>query len=168
MIQELTFIEKSVFTQLNLTISHLHPDLESEEYLGYNFRLNQYHIKFRKAKITPIKRGQFVTLWKRNQQTQQTGPFTISDPFDFYMIYTELQDKAGFSFFPKQILARQHIITSSAKEGKRGFRIYPNWDIPVNKQAAKTKSWQEKFFIDFSETDHMERIREILSVSHHA
>ncbi|WP_261512575.1 MepB family protein [Chryseobacterium paludis] len=165
MIHQLTHIQKSVFTKLNQTISNLHPDLECEEYSGYNFRLNQYHIKFRKAKITPKKIGQFVTLWKRNPDTQQTEPFTISDQSDFYIIYAELDNKSGFFFFPNTILSQQSILTTPSKEGKRGFRVYPDWDIPQNKQAEKTKKWQESFFIDFSKSTYLEKFEEILNLN---
>ncbi|ASK29783.1 hypothetical protein CEY12_06525 [Chryseobacterium sp. T16E-39] len=162
MIQELSLIQNSVFTKLNHTISNIHPDLECEEYFGYTFHLNHYLIKFRKAKITPKKIGQFVTLWKRNHNTLQTEPFTIFDPFDFYIIYSEDTGKSSFFLFPKHILALQHIITSPLKEGKRGFRVYPHWDTPQNRQAEKTKSWQEKFFIDLSSPDHLKKFEEIL------
>lgn len=164
MIQELTTIHNSVFSQLNYTISNLYPDLECEEYSGYNFQLNQYHIKFRKAKITPKKIGQFVTLWKRNPDTQQTEPFNISDQSNFYIIYAELDNKSGFFFFPNTVLSQQHILTTPSKKGKRGFRVYPGWDIPQNKQAEKTKKWQGSFFIDFSNSTHLEKFEEILSL----
>lgn len=165
MIKELVVIQNSVFIQLNQTILNLHTDLECEEYLGYNLQLNQYHIKFRKAKVTPKKIGQFVTLWKRNHDTKQTEPFTISDHFDFYIIYTELNDKSGFFFFPKHIIAQHNILTTPGKEGKRGFRVYPNWDITQNRQAEKTKSWQESFFIDFSNIPSIKKFEEILNLT---
>ncbi|MDH6254242.1 hypothetical protein M2347_003969 [Chryseobacterium sp. H1D6B] len=98
MIKELIPIQSSVFTKLGFPISHLHPDLECEEYFGYNFQLNQLFIKFRKAKITPKKTGQFVTLWKRNSESRQTEPFEASDHFDFYIILAVFNDKSGFFF----------------------------------------------------------------------
>lgn len=164
MIQELISIQNSVFSELNYTISNLYPDLECEEYLGYNFQLNHYHIKFRKSKITPKKIGQFVTLWKRNPDSKQTEPFSNSDPFDFFIIYAELDNRSGFFFFPKTTLAHQYILTLAQKEGKRGFRVYPDWDIPQNKQAEKTKNWQGKFFIDLSSTSHLNEFKEILNL----
>jgi hypothetical protein len=163
MIKELIPIQSSVFTKLGLPISHLHADLECEEYLGYNFQLNQFFIKFRKAKITPKKIGQFVTLWKRNPESRQTEPFEIADHFDFYIILAALNDKSGFFFFPKNILAQKQILTTSSKEGKRGFRVYPDWDIPENKQAEKTKEWQKKFFINFSDDSYIDTFENILN-----
>lgn len=38
---------------------------DNAEYGAYQFTLKEWRIKFRVAKITPIKIGQFVTLYKR-------------------------------------------------------------------------------------------------------
>ncbi len=40
-------------------------DNESQEYGASTFEMNNKIIKFRVAKITPTKVGQFVTFWKR-------------------------------------------------------------------------------------------------------
>lgn len=160
MITELEQLQNSVFSKLSLIISHLQPDPECEDYFGHSFQINHFNIKFRKAKITPKKIGQFVTLWKRNSESNQTEPFNIEDPFDFYIIACEKGKKSGFFFFPKNILSQKQILTTAFKEGKRGFRIYPNWDFPENKQAIKTQDWQKDFFIDFSEDDFLVKLRQ--------
>ena len=66
--------EDFVLKSMNLSISKLEKDAECDEYIGYNFNVKEFSIKFRKAKITPKKVGQFVTLWKRNT-AKQTEPF---------------------------------------------------------------------------------------------
>lgn len=152
MITELEQLQNSVFSKLGLIISNLEPDCECEEYFGHSFRLDQFSIKFRKAKITPKKIGQFVTLWKRNPESKQTEPFTSKDLFDFYMIFCECNNKSGFFFFSKEILIQKNILTTLSKDGKLGFRVYPIWDSPENKQAKKTQNWQKDFFIDFLDT----------------
>ncbi|MCU7616913.1 MepB family protein [Chryseobacterium sp. PBS4-4] len=159
MITELEQLQNSVFSKLSLIISQLQPDSECEDYFGHSFQLNHLSIKFRKAKITPKKVGQFVTLWKRNPESKQTEPFTSEDPFDFYIIFCNNDDKSGFFFFPKNILAQKQILTTSSKEGKRGFRVYPDWDSPENRQATKTQNWQKDFFIDFSDADFLGKLR---------
>ena len=161
MITELELLNNSVFSKLNVIISHLLPDLECDEYLGHNFQLDQFSIKFRKAKITPKKIGQFVTLWKRNPVNKQTEPFTYQDPFDFYIIFCKNDDRTGFFFFSKQILIQQNILTTHSKDGKRGFRVYPTWDSPPNRQALKTQAWQQDFFIDFSDNNFLEKLRQL-------
>ncbi|MCY0970779.1 MepB family protein [Chryseobacterium wangxinyae] len=160
MITELEQLQNSIFSKLNLIISDLRPDPECDEYLGHSFRLDRFNIKFRKAKITPKKIGQFVTLWKRNPVSKITEPFSSEDPFDFYIIFCICDDKNGFFFFPKNTLSQKKILTNASKEGKRGFRVYPNWDQPENKQATKTKEWQKDFFIEFSDGDFLGELRQ--------
>lgn len=139
--------EEQILKRLNLSISNLEKDAECEEYIGSNFNVNQLLIKFRKAKITPKKVGQFVTLWKRNTDNQ-TVPFNENDTFDYYIISTEENSKLGFYIFSKTILIEKNILSTNNKEGKRGFRVYPNWVTPTNKQSEKTQSWQQNYFVE--------------------
>lgn len=155
MIKELSRIEDSVFKTLSLNLSNLEADLECEEYFGHHFSLDHFKIKFRKAKVTPTKNGQFVTLWKRNSDGK-TEPFNALDDFDFYIIATEQNTQFGFFIFTKKILAETQILTNNQKEGKRGFRVYPNWDEPTSKQAEKTKNWQTKYFIDITNNNEID------------
>jgi len=149
-----------LFHKLNLNFSNIQSDVECEEYFGYNFQIENLNIKFRKAKITPKKIGQFVTLWRRNAEGI-TEPFQTEDDFDFYIILCEKQDNIGFFLFPKSVLAEKQILTNGLKEGKRGFRIYPNWDVPENKQAEKTKLWQREFFIDLNDEADLKKLEAI-------
>lgn len=100
-------------------------------------------------------------LRKRNPESKQAEPFTSEDPFDFYIIVCNRGAKSGFFFFTKNILSQKHILTTISKEGKRGFRIYPDWDSPENKQAAKIQDWQKDFFIDFSDENYFEKCKSI-------
>ncbi len=147
-------------------ISDLTEDLECSDYFGCNFLLGTFNVKFRKAKTTPKKIGQFVTLWKRNSNGQ-TEPFCTEDDFDFYVIATEENDASGFFLFPKQILVKRQILTDGNVEGKCGFRVYPDWSVPENAQAKKTKSWQTEYFIDLdaSEISKSEKYNAIVSLS---
>jgi hypothetical protein len=165
MIRDLQHLQTSVFSKLHLIISQLQQDSECEEYLGYNFHISHVSIKFRKAKITPKKIGQFVTLWKRNPESRQTEPFNQEDTFDFYIIACDFDEKSGFFLFPKNILSQKHILTTLSKEGKRGFRVYPDWDFPENKQATKTQDWQKEFFIDFSDENYLKKFVSIFNFS---
>jgi hypothetical protein len=147
MIEILSRIENTILNINGLKISGIINDRECEEYSGCSFRLNKRNIKFRKAKITPKKAGQFVTLWKRNNQ-KQTIPYSLDDDFDFYMIAAEQKHRFGFFLFPKYILGEKLILATNNREGKRGFRVYADWDMAENKQAEKTKTWQTRYFID--------------------
>lgn len=133
-----------------LKVSDLTTDGECQEYEGFNFRLENKNLKYRKAKITPKKIGQFVTLWKRNP-AGQTEPFHVEDDFDFYLIVVEKEERFGFFVFPKKVLGERGILSKSNQKGKRGFRLYAEWDKPESKQAAKTKSWQCSYFIELGD-----------------
>ncbi|MEN4761117.1 MepB family protein [Chryseobacterium sp. C39-AII1] len=103
------------------------------------------------------------TLWKRNPETKETEPFQYNDDFDFYIIYTEHENNKGFFLFSKKALIQHQILTTESKEGKRGFRVYPDWDIAENKQAIKTQNWQQKSFINLFENSYLEKLQNILN-----
>lgn len=149
MADNLKMLEALLLQRLDLTCSSYVKDPECEEYSGYTCTIVSLTIIYRKAKITPKKVGQFVTVWRRNEEGITT-PFNSSDSFDFYIILAEDQDRIGCFIFPKSILEAQGIVTTSKKEGKRGFRVYPTWDAPTSKQALKTQQWQQQYFISLT------------------
>ena len=63
---DLELIDKLVFKTCGLNLLNFEIELESQEYSACNFQLDRQDVKFRLAKITPTKIGQFVTIWKRN------------------------------------------------------------------------------------------------------
>ncbi|SDG06391.1 MepB family protein [Epilithonimonas hungarica] len=151
---ELQHLNDLILKELNLQLSEITPDLECEEYSGFNFKINQTNYKFRKSKLTPKKVGQFVTFWKRDLYGK-TVPFDVNDDFAFYIISIEESENSGFFLFPKVILEKENLISSEQKTGKRGFRIYADWHFPNNKQAEKTKLWQTEYFINYSDSDEL-------------
>lgn len=152
MLKELKNIEL-LFLKINeQKISNLTPENECEEYAGFNFQMEKLNFKFRKTKITPKKVGQFVSLWKRDAQNQ-TKPYDENDNFDFYIFASEQNDNFGFFIFSKSLLIEKNILSTKLKEGKRGFRLYPPWTKTENQQAAKTQSWQTKYFIEFGKDE---------------
>lgn len=158
---------ENLFSQLNnRKITDFITDTECAEYFGCSFKLDELQIKFRQAKVTPKKVGLFVTLWKRNAENK-TVPYTINDPFDFYIIAAKQENDFGFFVFPKDILSDKNILTNSKKEGKRGFRVYPDWAKTENNQAAKNKSWQTNYFINCNENNQKisEKINSLLNKS---
>lgn len=150
------------FQQIQLQLSQLTnkeitdfvTDNECLEYSGCNFKIDDLNIKYRQAKVTPKKVGLFVTLWKRNTENK-TEPFSTNDPFDFYIIAAQQKDHFGLFIFPKDILSDKNILTNSKKDGKRGFRVYPDWIETTNNQATKTKAWQTNYFINCIENKHL-------------
>jgi hypothetical protein len=143
---DLKIVKVLIYDKCGFDLTNLKQNLESEEYGACSFVLNGKIIQQRISKITPTKIGQFVTIWKRNKDGI-TEPLDSSDNFDFVIITARNDDNFGQFIFPKSVLADNGIITRNGKEGKRGIRVYPPWDIATNKQAKKTQSWQSRYFL---------------------
>lgn len=144
--QDLLMIKEFVYDKCGLSITNLLMEVESTEYGACTFQLNGRQVIHRSSKITPTKTGQFVTLWKRNAQGE-TAPFDISDKFDFAIITARRGTETGQFVFSKAVLLENGILSVKNKGGKRGFRIYPPWDVTTSKQAEKSQRWQLQLFI---------------------
>jgi hypothetical protein len=147
-----------IYNPCGLKCSQPIMEKESAEYGACTFQLDGFAIKFRVAKITPTKIGQFVTLWKRigNGSTQ---PYDVSDAFDFFVVSTRRDDYFGQFIFPKSVLRDQSVLSVEGKGGKRGIRVYPPWDITLNRQAQKTQQWQVKYFLEIPKNSEIDRVR---------
>lgn len=146
---DLSIIQQYVFDSCGIVYTNPIREIESVEYNACYFTLNHLHVKFRTAKITSTKTGQFVTLWKR-LATGKIAPFDDEDLIDTVIISVRKENQFGHFIFPKSILRQRGILTVKEKEGKRGFRVYPPWDTTTNKRAIKTQNWQLKYFLDLS------------------
>lgn len=109
--------------------------------------MNTLSIRFRVAKITPTKVGQFLPLWKRSGDGL-IQPYDISDSVDLFVISIRQGNNFGQFVFPKAVLCKQVIVSNKGKDGKRAIRVYPSWDEPMSRQAQKTQIWQLKYFLE--------------------
>ena len=139
----------SFMQEIGLTIVAVVADLLASDYSGLTLQYGQGTLKYRKAKVTPKKVGLFVTLWKRDRENISI-PYHTKDDFNCCIIQAEYQERVGFFFFPKDLLIKNGIISTDLKEGKRGFRLYPSWDMPASAQAKKTQAWQSPYFIELT------------------
>lgn len=146
---QLATAKKLLYDKCLIKFSVFEIENESREYEACSFNLNNLKILYRASKITPTKAGQFVTIWKRNEQGI-TQPFNYDDDFDVVIISSQNENNLGQFIFPKNVLLDKGIITGKFKNGKRGIRVYPPWDIVTNKQAEKTQAWQTKYFLSIS------------------
>lgn len=151
----LQLLNELIFKPCQLKLKNAEPELESREYFAHRFQLNKKQIIFRVAKITPMKTGQFVSIWKRNEQGI-TAPFNVNDDFDFLMIATKTSTQFGVFIFQKKVLYEQRILSDETNDGKRGIRVYPTWDETTSKQAQKTQLWQTDYFLDLSDKNEID------------
>lgn len=156
----LTNIKLNIYDKCGLEISDFKQEAESIEYDACQFNLNGFKIISRTSKITPKKVGQFVTFWKRNTNGP-IAPFHESDSIDFYIINIASKNNLGHFVFPKSVLLKKGIISTNNKEGKRGFRVYPIWDIVISKQALQTQNWQLKSFIEINDSINLNKVLEL-------
>lgn len=145
--KELNEVQHRVYDILGFQYSKPVMEAESSEYGACSFELNRLPVKFRVAKITPTKIGQFVTLWKRIEKGP-IQPYDSSDSVDFFIINTRKGDHFGQFVFPKSVLCQQDVFSINGIGGKRAIRVYPPWDAAVNRQAQKTQKWQLEYFLE--------------------
>ncbi|WP_339924803.1 MepB family protein [uncultured Cyclobacterium sp.] len=138
-------IEREVYSKCGLEIADFKIELESQEYDACQFNLSGCQIISRSAKITPKKKGQFVTFWKR-YENGPIEPFNESDNIDFFVVNVKDDGRLGQFVFPKSLLVKKGVLTTSKKEGKRAIRVYPGWDEVASKQANQTQKWQLNYF----------------------
>lgn len=149
---ELILSNKLIYEPCKLIFnSELVQEKESLEYGACHFSLNNNKIAFRVAKTTPTKIGQFVTLWKRTNQGP-IAPYDTSDSVDLFVIFMREKEKFGQFVFPVNVLISKNIVSVNKKGGKRAIRLYAPWVHTTSVQAAKTRNWQIKYFIDLSES----------------
>lgn len=161
--QNLITAKEFVYDICGFECSEPQPEKESQEYDAFDFSIGESQIKFRSAKITPTKTGQFVTLWKRNTNGI-IEPFDYTDKIDFVIVSVQKEDLLGQFIFPKAILLKKGIFTTETKEGIRATRVYPPWDETTSKQAQKTQQWQLEYFLSISDNIDINRAKFLLPI----
>lgn len=142
---------KKIYEANSIKITNFITEKESSDYFACEVSFNGTIAKFRVAKITPKKIGQFVTLWKR-ENNGPIQPFDVSDDIEFIIISVQKEANFGHFIFPKKVLIEKGIFTAK-KEGKRAIRVYPPWDIAENPQAKRTQKWMLNYFQNLSLID---------------
>ncbi|MFI9206015.1 MepB family protein [Streptomyces sp. NPDC053048] len=132
------------------TCSQPVPEVESVEYGACEFTLDGLSVRFRVAKTTPTKVGQFVTVWKRSA-SGPIQPFDAEDPIDLFVISTRDGARFGQFVFPRDVLRERGILSTNGSGGKRAFRVYPPWVNTTNRQARNTQAWQVNHFLRLPE-----------------
>lgn len=155
-----------IYDPCGFVLSNLKWNTESKEYGACTFDLNEKKIQHRVSKITPTKTGQFVAIWKRNNEGI-TIPYDVSDTFDYIVISSVSGNNLGQFIFPKYVLEEKGIISRNGKGGKRGIRVYPPWDSTTNDQAKKTQNWQSNYFllIQKDASTNLQMVKQMFSIT---
>lgn len=154
---------KSLYEECHFTLSDFKIEAESQEYGACRFKLNNLQVVYRNAKTTPKKTGQFVTCWKRIDDGP-IEPFSEMDHLDLLVVTVSTADYRGQFVFPKSALLKKGIITTSKKEGKRAFRVYPPWDLTNSPQAQRTQKWQLDYFLAITDRIDLNKTTQLYSV----
>ncbi len=155
---DLIIARNLIYNSPELKCSELIVEKEGSEYGACSFKINSRFVRFRVAKITPIKIGQFVTLWKR-AKNGPIQPYDVTDEIDFFIISVRKDNQFGQFIFPKSILLQHKIISNNGQGGKLAIRVYPPWDITVSAQAKKTQTWQLQYFLELSSNKSIDYVR---------
>ncbi|MCL6603182.1 MAG: MepB family protein [Paenibacillus sp.] len=147
-----------VYNPCRFNCSQPLPEVQNAEYGAYVYNLNARSVRFRVAKITPTKVGQFVTLWER-MGVGPIQPYDVSDSVEFFVISTRKGNRLGQFIFPKAVLYDEDILSNKGKGGKRAIRVYPPWDNPTSPQAQKTQTWQLKYFLEIPVSTQIDFVR---------
>ncbi|MFF7635242.1 MepB family protein [Kitasatospora sp. NPDC008050] len=135
-----------VYDPCGFTCTQPAAEAESAEYAAYAFTLDGLSIRFRAARTTPTKVGQFVTVWKRSPGGP-IQPFDVTDPVDLFVISTRDEQHFGQFVLPMDVLRRHGVASADGSGGKRAFRVYPPWVTTTNRQAGNAQAWQLDHFL---------------------
>ncbi|WP_312472250.1 MepB family protein [Neobacillus sp.] len=161
----LTHVNKVIYEPNHLTLKSIQEENQNSDYGAGTFQLNSRSVRFRVAKITPNKVGQFVAFWEKDENNKNQA-FSYEKAPELLVINTSMSNNQfGQFIFPKEILAKRNILKTSITKGKMAIRIYPSWDNPTSKQAITTQKWQLPYFVDLSTSNNLpiQKILELYS-----
>ena len=154
--------QKLFYEPSGLICDKITVEKESKEYGACTFTINDKNIVFRVAKITPTKIGQFLTLWKRIDNSP-IMPFDITDPIDLFVVNVRKDGLLGQFVFPKNVLVEKGFVSINGIGGKRAMRVYPPWEATESVQAKKTQAWQLMYFLEIQPTVEHDKIKKLFS-----
>nr|WP_246045254.1 MepB family protein [Rhodococcus oryzae] len=147
-----------VFDPCRFACSAPVPEPESAAYGAHEFTVDGRPIRFRVAKTTPKKVGQFVTLWKRSAQGP-IAPFDVDDLVELFIVSARDGDRLGQFVFPRRVLADRGVLSRDGAGGKRAIRVYPPWAAPTSRQARGTQAWQLDHFLPIADAAALDTAR---------
>ncbi|WP_047392494.1 MepB family protein [Exiguobacterium sp. s168] len=148
-----TYINEQLYMPCQLTPHAIYEEVQNATYGAGRFCFGETSIRFRVAKVTPTKLGQFVVIWEKDEQNQNQ-PFSEDTATDLLVVNTFTDsNRFGQFVFPKIVLKQHNIFKTGTIKGKMAMRVYPSWDNPTSKQAIATQKWQLEYFMDYESFD---------------
>jgi len=160
----LTYVNEFFYEPNHLTIKAIREETQNSDYGAGIFQLNSKSVRFRVAKITPTKIGQFVAFWEKDLDNKNQA-FSFENATDLLVIniFTNNNHYFGQFVFPKEVLVKQNILKTATAKGKMAIRVYPSWDTPTSKQAIATQKWQLPYFVVVNNKNSLQ-IQELLKL----
>lgn len=146
-LKTLNDINENIYEPNHLVIKNVREEVQNAEYGAGIFHLNNKSVRFRVAKETPKKIGQFVSIWEKDEAFNNQA-FSYEKAADLLVINTFTANRFGQFVFPKEVLLQQKILKTATVKGKMAIRVYPSWDHPTGKQAIETQKWQLDYFME--------------------
>ena len=128
------------------------PESEGADYCAHTLILDGRSAVYRRAKTTPTKLGQFVTLWRRSE-AGPIRPFDVCDGVELFIVEVYDGEQLGHFIFPVDALMKNGVVSTDFTGGKRAIRLYPPWVTPTSAQAITSQRWQLEFFAPLTATD---------------
>ncbi len=145
--------QEQCLTPLGKTVTSIEREKESAEYGAIRFEMDGLTCLYRQAKHTPKKIGQFVTLWKRPTPSSKIAPFDCDDGIDRVIIFADEYLRFGVFVLQPQLLVKKDIFSEQSEGGKRAFRVYAPWTVPLAGQAKLSKIWQCIHFAELTDIE---------------
>ncbi|MCF2132289.1 MepB family protein [Strepomyces sp. STD 3.1] len=151
----LTYVNENFYEPNHFVIKAIREEAQNSDYGAGIFQLNSKSVRFRVAKNTPNKIGQFVSFWEKDE-AHKNQAFSYEKATDLLVIniFTS-KDRFGQFVFPKEVLVKQKILKTGSTKGKMAIRVYPIWDKPTSKQAIETQKWQLEYFVEMNNTNNL-------------
>ncbi|KQV16653.1 MepB family protein [Kitasatospora sp. Root107] len=155
---DLLAAKELVYDPCGFSCSRPVPEAESAAYAAHGFTVDGRSVRFRAARTTPTKVGQFVTVWKRSPGGP-IQPFDSADPVDLVVVSTRDGHRLGQFVLPMETLRRRGIVSTDGAGGKRAFRVYPPWVTTTNRQAERAQVWQLEHFLPLHRDEPVDPVR---------
>ncbi len=144
----ITQLTKQLYTPYKMSLTAICEEPQNAAYGAGTFQIASKTVRFRVAKQTPKKSGQFVAFWEKDRHNKNQA-FSSEEAPDLLVITTfKDEHRYGQFIFPKAVLLKQNILRTNSNPGKMAMRVYPSWDPPTSKQAITTQNWQLPYFVD--------------------